>query len=70
MAVVNCIDAAVRKCGCTQAELARRLGVSAGLISMWKRRGYVTQKYLRRAAKVTGLPPHVLNPYVPEKARE
>lgn len=32
---------------------------------MWKKRGYVTQKYLTRAVEITGLPPHLLNPYIP-----
>ena len=53
---VNCIDVAVQACGCTQSELAKKIGVSSGQVSMWKKRGYITQKYLKKASEVTGLP--------------
>ena len=62
---VNCIDVAVQACECTQSELAKKIGVSSGQVSMWKKRGYITQKYLKKASEVTGLPAHLLNPFVP-----
>lgn len=46
---VNCIDVAVQACGCTQSELAKKIGVSSGQVSMWKKRGYITQKYLKKS---------------------
>ena len=61
----NPIDIATKHLGCTQTELAKRIGCSTGLVSMWKVRGYITQKYLEKACSVTGLPPSVLNPYIP-----
>lgn len=64
---INPIDVATRALGCTQSELASLLGVSRGLVSMWKTRGYITQRYLAKACEVTGLPPHLLNPFVPKQ---
>lgn len=63
---VNPIVLATQTLGCTQAELAEKIGVSKGLISMWKCRGYITVRYLAKACEVTGLPPHVLNHSVPK----
>ena len=61
----NPIDLALQACGCSQVELAKRLGVSPSLVSIWKMRGYVTQKHLSKAVEVTGLPAYLLNRYVP-----
>lgn len=61
----NPIVLAITTLGCSQSELAKRIGVSPSLINMWKRRGYVTTKYLKTASKVTGIPAYLLNPYVP-----
>ena len=63
---VNPIDLATQLLGITQDELGKRIGVSKAVISMWRFRGYVTQRYLAKACEVTGLPPHVLNHYVPK----
>lgn len=63
---LNPIDLAKTTLGCTQTELAKLLGVSTGLVSMWKIRGYITQRHLAKACEVTGLPPHLLNPFVPK----
>ena len=65
--LINPIDMATSTLGCTQSEFASMLGVSRGLVSMWKIRGYITQRYLAKACKVTGLPPHMLNPFVPKQ---
>ena len=64
--IVNPISRATAKLGCTQSVLAERLGVSTGLVSMWKRRGYITQRHLAKACAVTGLQPHELNPFIPQ----
>lgn len=63
---LNPIDLAKRTLGCNQTEFANMMGVSTGLVSMWKVRGYITQRYLAKACEVTGLPPHLLNPFVPK----
>ena len=63
---INPITRATEKLGCTQVELAHRMGVSTGLISMWKLRGYITQRHLAKACEVTGLAPHELNPFIPD----
>lgn len=62
---MNPIDIATRTLSCTQAELAELLGVSPGLVSMWRHRGYVTVKHLKKAVEVTGLPSHILDPRIP-----
>ena len=62
---VNPIDVALQTIGGTQAQLAKLIGVTPAVVWNWKRRGYITQKYLKKAVEVTGLPANVLNPYVP-----
>lgn len=61
----NPVDLMTRVLACSKVELAARIGVSPGLVTMWKKRGGVTLRCLRKAVEVTGLPPHVLNPLVP-----
>ena len=61
----NPIDLSLSTLGCTQAELARKINVSPALIYMWKKRGYVTTKYLKDMVQATGIPAYLLNPYVP-----
>lgn len=62
---INPIDAALQATGATQAQLARMIGVTPAVVTNWRKRGYVTQKSLRKAVEVTGLPANVLNPYIP-----
>ena len=65
---INPVKAALQAIGGTQSELARKLGVTPAVVTNWKVRGYITQKYLKKAVEVTGLPASVLNPYVPTQA--
>ena len=62
---INPIDAALQAIGGTQSQLARMIGVTPAVVTSWRARGYVTQKHLRKAVEVTGLPAHILNPYIP-----
>jgi transcriptional regulator with XRE-family HTH domain len=62
---VNPVDLALQKLDCTASDFAKRMGVSPALVSMWKQRGYITQKHLIKACQVTGLDAHLLNPYFP-----
>lgn len=62
---VNPITLITQTLGISQAELAKRIGVSTGLVSMWKTRGYITQRHLTQVCNVSGLPPYVLNPNIP-----
>lgn len=64
-ATINPIDAALAATGGTQAQLARAIGVTPAVVTAWKTRGYVTQKHLRKACEVTGLPASILNPFIP-----
>ena len=48
---LNPIDLAKRTLGCNQTEFANLMGVSTGLVSMWKVRGYITQRYLAKACE-------------------
>ena len=65
MKTTNPIDLMTQVLACSQTELAEKMGVSPGLVTMWRKRGHVTLRYLRKAVELTGLPPHVLNPLVP-----
>lgn len=63
---INPVTRATERLRCTQSEFADRMGVSRGLVSMWKIRGYITQRYLAKACALTGLAPHELNPFIPK----
>ncbi len=60
---MNAIDLVTKSLGCSQSELARRLGVSTAVVSSWKRRG-ISLAMTKRVAEVSGVPAHVLNPDV------
>lgn len=61
----NPIDLACRQMQVSQAELARRLGVSAGRVSQWKARGQVSPKHVMQVVQLTGLPANLFNPFFP-----
>lgn len=46
----------------TQAELARRLGISTPSINEWKRRGSVPLRRVLAVSRITGLSPHLIDP--------
>lgn len=60
---MNAIDLVTKSLGCSQSELARRLGVSTAVVSSWKRRG-ISLAMTKRVAEVSGVPAYVLNPDV------
>lgn len=61
----NPVDLMCEKLWCSQADLARALGVSPKVISVWRKRGAVPVRMLADVAALTGLPPHLLNPKIP-----
>ena len=48
----------------TQVALARHLGVSQQLISLWVQQGRISPKFCRRVHALTGVPLHRLNPEI------
>lgn len=61
----NAVDLITFTLGCSQAEFARRMNVGTAQVYAWRRRGYITPKFIKRAVEVSGLPAHLLNPYIP-----
>lgn len=62
MATFNPIVVALSYRGCSQATLAKELGVSRATVAVWKRRGFIPPKNVKRVAELTGIPAHVLCP--------
>ncbi len=60
--MLNPVEIAMKSVGCSQSELARRLGVHRSVVSVWKRRGVIPIKAVPRLSSVTGVPPHILRP--------
>jgi DNA-binding transcriptional regulator YdaS (Cro superfamily) len=46
----------------SQAELARKLGISAASIVDWRRVGRIPAERVLEVSRVTGLSPHLLRP--------
>lgn len=57
----NVIQKAIDAVG-DSAELATRLGISAGHVRMWKSRCSVPPKYVIRIEQITGVSRHELRP--------
>lgn len=57
---INPVLLATRALNCSQAEFARRMGVSCGLVYQWKFRGAISAQFLKKAAELTGLPEGLL----------
>lgn len=56
------IELALESLGCSQSELARRIGVNHATVSIWKRRGHIPLAQVKKVAEVSGVPAHVLCP--------
>lgn len=59
---INPIELALMSLGCTQTELAKRLGFKRATVSSWKKRGFIPVKQVRKVSEVSGIPAHVLCP--------
>lgn len=46
-----------------QLRMTERLKLSTGAISQWNR---VPKRHVKKVARITGIPPHVLRPDLPE----
>jgi len=62
---VNPVDLILDTLNVSHTEFAKKMGVSSSLVTMWKKRGYITQKYLGKAVEISGIPPYLLNHYIP-----
>jgi DNA-binding transcriptional regulator YdaS (Cro superfamily) len=58
----NPVEMALLSCGCSQSELARRLGVNRTTVCQWKRRSEIPARNVLRVSEVTGVPAHLLSP--------
>ncbi len=62
MTAENPVDMVLRTLNCTQADLSRAMGVSRAVISIWKTRGGIPAKRVKRLSEVTGIAPFLLCP--------
>lgn len=58
----NPVELALASLGCSQSELARRLGISRNAVSLWKLRGKVPVEHVLLLSEVSGVPCHILSP--------
>ena len=59
---MNPVELALQSLGCTQSELARRLGVGRAVVHAWKVREAIPVREVRRVSEVSGVPAHLLCP--------
>ena len=69
---MNVVEAAVKKAktvdGKTQETLAEEIGVTRVSVQQWIRQGYVSENYVMRFAKATGVAPWTINKLAKELA--
>lgn len=62
MPKINPIVIAIESLNCTQSDLARQIGVKRATVSIWKKRGFIPVRNVKKVAEVTGIPTYVLCP--------
>lgn len=62
MPKINPIVIAIESLNCTQSDLARQIGVKRATVSIWKKRGFIPVRNVKKVAEVTGIPAYVLCP--------
>ena len=62
MSSQNPVDLILSSVKCSQSELARAVGVTPAVISMWRKRGNIPTKRVKVVSEVTGIAPFVLCP--------
>ncbi len=62
MPKINPIVVAIDSLGCSQSDLARQLGVKRATVSVWKKRGFIPVRSVKKVAEATGIPAYVLCP--------
>lgn len=62
MAITNPTEFVLESLGCSQTDLAKKLGVQRATVSIWKKRGAIPVKSVKRVAEVTGIPAYILCP--------
>jgi DNA-binding XRE family transcriptional regulator len=63
LTVVERISAAMKRLGLTDAQVAKRMGVSRGAVHHWRTDRAVRPKYVLRLAEVLKLEPYQVSPY-------
>lgn len=62
MTSFNPVVLALESLKCTQSELARQLGVARATVAIWKKRGHIPARSVKKVTDVTGIPSYVLCP--------
>ena len=62
MTSFNPVLLALESLKCTQSDLARQLGVKRATVAIWKQRGFIPVRSVKKVSDVTGIPPYVLCP--------
>lgn len=62
MIIRNPTEFVLESLGCSQTDLAKKLGVQRATVLIWKKRGAIPVKSVKRVAEVTGIPAYILCP--------
>ncbi len=62
MTSFNPVVLALESLRCSQSELARQIGVKRATVAIWKKRGHIPARSVKKVTDVTGIPPYVLCP--------
>ena len=62
MSTFNPVIFALESLKCTQSDLARQIGVKRATVSIWKKRGHIPARSVKKVTEATGIPSYVLCP--------
>lgn len=62
MTSFNPVVLALESLKCSQSELARQIGVKRATVAVWKKRGHIPVRSVKKVTDATGIPPYVLCP--------